>query len=234
MVGDRNLFPYTVVCMRPPGESQRSTASPLERSPFISLLFALILSACQAPPAVVPCAPRTGDATGTPTAGAPAEPRRLVIENSELIDLHSEQTGRDYELIVGLPESYAKEPQRRYPVLYLLDGQWDFNIVNQMSGALRYDKVIPEILVVGITYAGDKPNYTQLRRADYTPTRWQPPDESAPFGGDGPKFLSFLQEHLLPTVEARYRVDASQRMLAGHSAGGLFTLYALLEKPELF
>src|SRR6185436_2762322 len=96
MVGDRNLFPYTVVCMRPPGESQRSTASPLERSPFISLLFALILSACQAPPAVVPCAPRTGDATGTPTAGAPAEPRRLVIENSELIDLHSEQTGRDY------------------------------------------------------------------------------------------------------------------------------------------
>jgi len=157
-----------------------------------------------------------------------------VIENSELIDLHSEQTGRDYELIVGLPESYAKEPQRRYPVLYLLDGQWDFNIVNQMSGALRYDKVIPEILIVGITYAGEKPNYTELRRADYTPTHWQPPDESAPFGGDAPKFLSFLHEHLLPTVEARYRVDASQRLLAGHSAGGLFTLYALLEQPDLF
>jgi enterochelin esterase-like enzyme len=154
----------------------------------------------------------------------------LVIENSELIDLHSEQTGRDYELIVGLPESYVKEPQRRYPVLYLLDGQCDFNIGNQMSGALRYDKVIPEILVVGITYAGEKPNYTQLRRADYTPTHWQPPDENAPFGGDGPKFLRFLQENLLPTVEATYRVDASQRILAGHSAGGLFTLYALLEK----
>ena len=103
-----------------------------------------------------------------------------------------------------------------------------------MSGALRYDKVIPEILVVGITYAGESPNYTQLRRADYTPTHWQPPDENAPFGGDAPKFLRFLEEKLMPTIEARYRVDASQRMLAGHSAGGLFTLYALLEKPELF
>jgi len=210
-------------------------ASPLERSPFAALLFALTLSACQAPPAAAPCAPGTGaDATGSPSAGAPAVPRRLVIENSELIDLHSEQTGRDYELIVGLPESYAKESQRRYPVLYLLDGQWDFNIVNQMAGALRYDKVIPEILIVGITYSGDEPNYTELRRADYTPSHWQPPDENAPFGGDGPKFLSFLQEKLLPTVEAHYRVDASQRMLAGHSAGGLFTLYALLEKPDLF
>jgi predicted alpha/beta superfamily hydrolase len=206
-----------------------------KRRPFAPLLFALTLSACQAPPPAAPCSPLAGaGTTGTPTPGAPAAPRRLVIENSELIDLHSEQTGRDYELIVEVPGSYAKEPERRYPVLYLLDGQWDFNLVSTLSGGLRYDKVVPEFLVVGITYAGENPDYTQLRRADYTPTHWQPPEDKAPYGGDAPKFLRFLEENLLPTVEARYRVDVSRRMLAGHSAGGVFTLYALLEKPDLF
>jgi hypothetical protein len=88
---------------------------------------ALALASCQAtPPPAAPCPPATTESAES--AGAPAEaaaPRRLVIQNSELIDLHSEQTGRDYELIVGVPDSYAKEPERRYPVLYLLDGQWD-------------------------------------------------------------------------------------------------------------
>ncbi|HVZ34718.1 MAG TPA: alpha/beta hydrolase-fold protein [Polyangiaceae bacterium] len=157
-----------------------------------------------------------------------------MIENSELIDLHSEQTGRDYELIVGVPGSYAKEPDRRYPVLYLLDGQWDFNLINTLSGGLRYDKVAPEFLVVGITYAGAQPDYEKLRAEDYTPTRSHPGYAKEPFGGDGPKFLRFLEESVLPTVESRYRVDASQRMLSGHSLGGLFTLYALMEKPDLF
>jgi predicted alpha/beta superfamily hydrolase len=173
-------------------------------------------------------------ASSTAAPASAAAPRKLVIQNSELVDLHSEQTGRDYELIVGLPPSYENEPERRYPVLYLLDGQWDFNLINALSGGLRYDQVMPEVLVVGITYAGENPDYGTLRRQDDTPTRWHPPEEKAPFGGDAGKFLRFIEENLIKTVEGRYRVDASQRLLAGHSAGGLFTLYALFEKPELF
>jgi predicted alpha/beta superfamily hydrolase len=206
-------------------------------------LLALLpaLAACQAtPPPAAPCPPAAtspeSSAAAEPAAepAAAAAPKKLVIENSELIELHSDQTGRDYQLIVGVPESYAKEPARRYPVLYLLDGQWDFNLINTLTGGLRYDKVVPEFLVVGISYAGDKPEYGKLRGEDYTPTRWQPPEAKEPFGGDGPKFLRFLEETVLTTVEQRYRVDASQRMLSGSSAGGLFTLYALLEKPDLF
>jgi uncharacterized protein len=209
------------------------------------VLLALTCGGCQAtvpPPA--PCPPTAAQsaqtsaapaaAAGSAAATAPAGPRKLVIQNSELIDLHSDQTGRDYELIVGVPESYAKEPERRYPVLYLLDGQWDFNLINTLTGGLRYDNVVPEFLVVGISYAGEDPDYGKLRGEDYTPTRWQPPQAKEPFGGDAPKFLRFFQEHLIPTVEGRYRVDASQRMLAGSSAGGLFTLYALFENPDLF
>jgi predicted alpha/beta superfamily hydrolase len=209
------------------------------RAALLGSLLALPLAGCQATPApTVPCPPaptESSEQAAPASAGAtPAAPRKLVIENSELIELHSEQTGRDYELIVGVPESYAKEPERRYPVLYLLDGQWDFNLINTLMGGLRYDSVVPEFLVVGISYGGDHPDYGQLRGEDYTPTRSHPSYAKAPYGGDGPKFLSFLEDTVLPTVEQRYRVNASERMLSGSSLGGLFTLYALFEKPDLF
>jgi len=195
--------------------------------------------ACQAtPPAATPCPPPpAGVEAAEPGASTPpvaAEPNKLVIKNSELLELHSEQTGRDYEIIVGLPESYAKEPERRYPVLYLLDGQWDFNLINALSGGLRYDKVAPEFLIVGISYAGVAPDYGKLRGEDYTPTRSHPSYAKEAYGGDGAKFLAFLEQNILPSVEQRYRVDASQRTLSGASLGGLFTLYALIEKPDLF
>ena len=223
-------------------------------------LLALPLAACQqAAPAAAPSAAAPSDepaaaaegaataessaaesSTATPAATPPGAaaaadaPRKLVIENSELVELHSEQTGRDYQLIVGLPESYAKEPDRRYPVLYLLDGQWDFNLINALTGGLRYDKTMPETLIVGITYAGTAPDYGKLRGEDYTPTRSHPSYAKEAYGGDGPKFLSFLEHDVLPTIEQRYRVDPTQRTLSGHSLGGLFTLYALIEKPDLF
>ena len=170
-------------------------------------------------------------ASASPTAPAP---RKLQIENSELIELSSAETGRDYQLIVGVPESYADEPEKKYPVLYLLDGQWDFTLVNTLTGGLRYDKVAPEFFVVGISYAGEKPDYGKLRGEDYAPTRSHPPHAEEPYGGDGAKFLSFLEQKVLPTIEGRYRIDASQRTLSGASLGGLFSLYALFEKPELF
>jgi predicted alpha/beta superfamily hydrolase len=163
-----------------------------------------------------------------------APPRKLVIANSEIIELSSALTGRDYELIVGLPPSYGTEPNRKYPVQYVLDGQWDFNLLNTLTGGLRYDKTVPEFLIVGISYGGKDPAYDKLRAEDYTPTRSHPPYAKEPFGGDAPKFLRFLEETVLPTIEGRYRVDSGQRILSGSSLGGLFALYALFEKPELF
>jgi predicted alpha/beta superfamily hydrolase len=210
--------------------------TPLQRAmALLALSFA-----CQptAPPAA-PCpppppqSPEALSAPAEPPAAASA-PKKLVIKNSELVELHSEQTGRDYEIIVGLPPSYAKEPDRHYPVLYVLDGQWDFTLVNMLTGGLRYDKVSPEVLIVGISYAGEDPNYDKLRAEDYTPTRSHPTYAKEAYGGDGPKFLQFLEQNVLPTVEQRYRVDASQRVLSGSSLGGLFTLYALIERPDLF
>ncbi|MBX2814006.1 MAG: prolyl oligopeptidase family serine peptidase [Myxococcales bacterium] len=161
-------------------------------------------------------------------------PERLVIKNSEVTRLHSEETGRDYRLIVGLPPSFHQQPKRQYPVLYILDGQWDFPLINALVGGLVYDKVVPEFVLVGIAYGGTDPNYDHLRREDYTPTRYQPDYVDAPFGGDAPKFLNFIENHIIPYIEPRYHVDATQRMIGGSSLGGLFSLYALFERPDLF
>lgn len=157
-----------------------------------------------------------------------------MIANSELLELPSPLTGKHHELIVGLPPSYGSEPERRYPVIYLLDGYWDFNLVNTLLGGLVYDRVAPELIVVGLSYGGQSPSYDRLRGDDYTPTRSHPSHSAEPFGGGGPRFLTFIEDSVLPAVEGRYRVDSRQRILSGHSLGGLFTLYALFERPDLF
>lgn len=119
-------------------------------------------------------------------------------------------------------------------MIYLLDGYWDFNLVNTLMGGLIYDRVAPELIVVGLSYGGDNPSYDRLRGDDYTPTRCHPSHSQEPFGGGGGRFLTFIEQSVLPAVEGRYRVDPTQRILSGHSLGGLFTLYALFERPDLF
>jgi uncharacterized protein len=166
-------------------------------------------------------------ATQTPAASNSALPR-VTLPNSEVRTLKSVNTGRTYDLYIRLPEEYT--PNRQYPVLYLLDGQWDFKLLDSIYGGLYYDQFIPEIIIVGITYSGDSPNYETLRAIDYTP----PAGFSTLGFGDAPKFLAFLKEELIPLVEMNYRTDPAHRLLMGSSYGGLFTLYAMFTAPELF
>jgi predicted alpha/beta superfamily hydrolase len=204
------------------------------------LPLAITALACSnTPPPAAPCspapAPESAEAAANSAASKPAiAPRKFSINRSEIIEMKSEETGRDYEILVAVPESYAKEPDRSYPVLYLLDGQWDFPLLHTLAGGLRYDKVIPDLFIVGITYGGENPDFNKHRMEDYTPIRSKEPWASEPLGGDGPKFLSFLEHKVLPAIESKYRIDSTQRLLSGSSAGGLFSLYALLERPELF
>ena len=112
----------------------------------------------------------------------------------------------------------------------MLDGQWDFRLLDSIQGGLVYDKFMPEIIIVGITYSGDHPDYGALRAMDYTPVH----DTFIPGSGEAPKFFAFLKEQLLPFIESNYRADPSQRVLMGSSFGGTFTLYAMLTEPVLF
>ena len=57
-------------------------------------------------------------------------------------------------------------------------------------------------------------------------------DEKSPFGA-GDKFLSFIEKELVPFIDRNYRTSG-YRTLSGNSRGGLFVLYSLIEKPDLF
>lgn len=159
-------------------------------------------------------------------------PPPFTIARSELRNLAPNADGRAYQLQVGLPESYAQKPEQRYPVVFVTDGYWDFPRMFVAQGALVYDKVTPEFIIVGLGYAPENPgygNFGSMRRWELSPV---PSDD--PAAGHAAKFLRTLETDLIPFIEREYRVDPAHRVLAGASLGGLFTLYVMYTKPELF
>jgi len=155
-----------------------------------------------------------------------------VLAGTEVHQLVSKTSGRSYEIMVG--PAYKSEPGQRHATVYVLDGYWDFALVNTMRGALQYDQAIPDVIVVGIGYTGlgpDAPQLHDLRASDYTPSAME---KERPGSGHAAEFLGFVKDELIPFIEARYPADPEHRILAGASFGGLFTLYALFERPGLF
>lgn len=150
-------------------------------------------------------------------------------ENVEGKTLFSDSLGEKREFLVHLPESYSREPNRRYPVMYVLDGSSE-DIHTAASAALMARiGVIPELLVVGI------PNVSgEGRQRDYTPPGMRQDIDKAdsPEGGAG-RFLAFLKTELIPHIESNYRTS-KPRMLAGNSRGGLLVVYSLIAEPSLF
>lgn len=157
-------------------------------------------------------------------------PRLSVpILGTELRTITSSIVGQEYDLYINLPRGY-QDTSKKFPVLFLLDGQWDFPLVNAVYGEQYYDGFVPAFVTVGITWGGIKPNYDSLRGRDLTPTNIK----QMPQSGNAPKFLSFIKNELIPFIESNYRVMSDDRTLMGSSLGGLFTLYTLFHETELF
>ncbi len=155
---------------------------------------------------------------------------KVTIPGSLVRSIEAKSTGRKMDLYLHLPGDYDKDKTKKYPVLYILDGQWDFKLMDSILGGLVYDKFAPEMILVGITYSGENADYNNLRAMDLTPVATAQVKGS----GDGPKFLKFLKTELIPFIESNYRADPARRVLQGSSYAGLFTLYALFSDPGLF
>jgi uncharacterized protein len=166
----------------------------------------------------------------THAAGAGVQPEThppLVLPNTEVHRLTA-ASGRSYLLHVQLPESYATGDSLSYPVLYLTDAEAELmGMYTGIVSALRVARRVPELIMVGIA-DGDMADHFRLRRLDYTPSVRPPADPAS--GGAG-AFLEFLREEAIPFIEARYRTDPADRGIWGHSFGGLFAAYALLNSP---
>jgi predicted alpha/beta superfamily hydrolase len=125
---------------------------------------------------------------------------------------------------------YAK---KRYPVVYLLDGDAHFSsvvgMIEQLS-SVNGNTICPEMIVVAI------PNTDRTR--DLTPTHV---DSDPPFmdrnfsknSGGGEKFLSFIEKELMPHIDSLYPTQP-YKMLIGHSFGGLAVMQALTKHTNLF
>ncbi len=146
----------------------------------------------------------------------PAAPvTEVTVPRTETITLHSSAGDRDYNIYIALPEAYSFR-KIAYPVAYVLDGDLNFIWATEYSRWISSGDIIPKMIIVGI-------DNSSQRSQDLLPE----------FEGVG-KFLTFIQEELIPYVDANYRTKPTDRTLAGASFGGLFTLYALFHTPETF
>ncbi|MBP7570504.1 MAG: alpha/beta hydrolase [Acidobacteria bacterium] len=174
---------------------------------------------------ILPALPAPGQEAAVPRPSAPP----VELPGTERLSLRSRVTGQEYALHVSLPRGYDKTGER-FPVIYAVDGQWDFTLVHAIYGQQYYDGFLPGAIIVGITWGGETPDYDRRRAFDLTPTPGGQPDRY----GNAARFLEFIEKEAIPFVEARYRAARDGRTLTGSSFGGLFTLYALFTRPALF
>lgn len=154
-------------------------------------------------------------------AGIAQADQVLTFGHSETIQ--SKVLNETRTIFVSLPEGYEQATDRRYPVLYTLDGRTHFkHVVGTVQWLSRQASVLPDTIVVAIT------NTDRFR--DMTAS--VPAGEEGAAGGAN-QFLSFIGDELIPYIDKKYRTDGI-RTLAGHSMAGMFALHAFLQNQALF
>ena len=159
--------------------------------------------------------------------------KSTVIGNLDLYTLDMTPLNRKRTIRVWTPTSYDPNGTKKYPVLYMQDGQNLFDQYTSFAGewgidesieALIKDKGIDGFIVVGIDNGG------ALRMDEYTPN-WvdQPTKEGALYG-------RFIVEALKPFIDKNYHTLAEKEhtLIGGSSMGGLISFYIGLKHKDTF
>ena len=174
----------------------------------------------------------------TPTVDQPEEPLTGVHDTDSVQRHHnfiSKYVRYRRDLVVYLPPDY-EESGRRYPVLYLHDGQnlfdpetayvrgMDWKVDETADALIRAGKIEP-LIIIGVFNTGEH------RIEEYTPTR-----DRKLGGGHAELYGRMLVEELKPFIDSRYRTlhDPHNTGLGGSSLGGLATLYLGFTHPQVF
>jgi predicted alpha/beta superfamily hydrolase len=144
-----------------------------------------------------------------------------AIFSQKVIDtISSKKLNEDREITIGLPASYDKHANQKYPVLILLDGDFLFDA---FQGALSYGNYwddLPEVIIVGITQ-----NKNNERETDCAVDENGLPTEK------GEAFFEFIGMELLPYIEKKYRV-APFKIIAGlDTTAGFLNCYLYKDVP---
>ncbi|SDF07139.1 alpha-glucosidase/metallo-beta-lactamase class B [Mucilaginibacter pineti] len=139
------------------------------------------------------------------------------------------QLGRQRRVWICLPAGYESS-KKRYPVIYMHDGQNLFDEYTSGYGEWGIDEFMEKLspqeqcIVVGIDHGGD-----------YRISEYDPYDSN--YGkGRGDDYIQFLIKNLKPYIDAHYhtKTDAAHTAIAGSSMGGLISMYAVLKYPKVF
>lgn len=183
---------------------------------FIAVIATIVAATCQVPPAAA-----------VQPSSAPLD--YLPALKGDYFPLQSKEAGHLYHIYVRLPEGYAENPEERYPIVYLLDGDSLFPQLSPQHLFMTIDDELPEAVIVGISY-GSFAKPTNRRHIDFMP----PGPDVKPEDTRMESFHHFLERELLPQVESRYRIDPERRVLFGQSRGGAMILYSAFTRPDLF
>lgn len=161
----------------------------------------------------------------------------------EQIKIHenfgSAQLGAPRNILVYLPPDYGQNPERRYPVLYMHDGQNLMNPADAFGGvAWEVDETaqnlilanqIEPIIIVGIYNSGEK------RIDEYTPTKSEG-GRMRGRGGLADQYGRMIIEEIKPFIDREYltKPDREFTALGGSSLGGLVSLYLGFKRPDVF
>ena len=148
------------------------------------------------------------------------------------------QLNRTRRVMVYVPPSYNSS-NKKYPVLYMHDGQNVFDDATSFSGEWGVDEAIDtlglktkECIVVGIDNGGNE------RLSEYSPYdfKWKTSNSDLQVKGAGDKYVDFLVRTLKPFIDKKYRTlkNKENTFTAGSSMGGLISMYAVLKYPKVF
>lgn len=141
--------------------------------------------------------------------------------------LYSKVLSEERTIQVQLPKNYNDSlfAQASYPVMYVLDGDFNFQFITALE---RFNTKFlyrsqPEMILVGIKNVD--------RARDFTPSHVQ--NSKFKRSGGAAYFSKFISDELKPYINKTFRTNGFD-ILWGHSFSGLFTIYTLLENPDLF
>jgi metallo-beta-lactamase class B len=149
------------------------------------------------------------------------------------------QLNRQRRIWIYLPSGYKKN-KKRYPVMYLQDGQNIFDEYTSAFGEWGVDECLDSLsakgekscIVIGIDNGG------ATRMNEYNPYEFTLKDSTTTttFLPEGDEYLSFVSNTLKPFIDSHFRTLSSREntIIAGSSMGGLISYYALLKYPQVF
>lgn len=192
-----------------------------------------------------------------PDAFSQNQPGQTDLKNYPLVTVRLTETrtfysnilGQEMMLFIKIPATYYINTQKVYPCYYGTDANRSFAMIADMANSFEVPVIVePEIFVVGIGYKiTDLGDWGAWRTRDLTPTNVPSSDTywAGVFSkfagrqfevrtGGAVKFLECIEKEVFPFIESNYRVSSTGRGLGGYSYGGLFSLYVLFKRPDLF